>query len=357
MSERLETTAGSASARLAVVIVGYGNADSIAECVRRARALDDVAEVVVVDHGTDGTADIAEAVGARVFRRPQNPGFGAGQNRGVRATTAPYVLLLNPDAVPVPAGIAAGLATIDADHGVAMVQGVIVNQGTGEPERSQGRELGPVHLYGRALGAKRLLALRPVRAVAARIGVLADHVDRVPDAPVPVASLAATAVIVRRDAFDSVGGFDESYFLYGEDLDLCHRLRAAGWTLLALPQRFALHVGGASASTAVARERTWWRGTMRFAALWWSPAAWNAALGAAVLQWCALVARRPSLAACAWWDLVWAPVRDRREVTRAGTRGVIAPRRAPESAPRRTPSSSAPTGDDADIRPARARAS
>jgi len=301
------------SGRLAVVIVGYDSADVIAECVTRARDLSDVSDIVVVDHGTDGTADIAAAAGAHVVRDPGNPGFGSGQNRGVRETAAPYVLLLNPDAVPDPDGITAGLAAVDGDARLGAVQGVIVSRATGQPERSQGRELGPVHLYGRALGAKRLLRLPAVRWVARRVRSFADHADRVPDGPVSVQSLAATAVIVRRQAFDEVGGFDEAYFLYGEDLDLCRRMRGAGWTLLALPDRFAVHEGGASAPTVVERELSWWRGTMRFAAQWWSPGRWWAAVGAAVLQWAVLAARQPSSAGRAWHELVSEPRRDRAQ--------------------------------------------
>ena len=172
------------------------------------------------------------AAGARVVCDPANPGFGAGQNRGVAATSAPFVLLLNPDAQADGAGVESGVQWLRSDPRIGAVQGVITNRTTGLPERSQGRELGPVHLLGRALGLRRLLRFAPVRAVSHRIGLFADHVERVPVVPVPVESLAATALLVRREAFTAVGGFDESYFLYGEDLDLCHRMRADSWTLL-----------------------------------------------------------------------------------------------------------------------------
>lgn len=297
--------------RLAVVIVGYDSAAVIRSCVDGARALSGVTEIVVVDHGDDGTAVVAEAAGARVLRCPGNPGFGAGQNRGVRETDAPYVLLLNPDAVVDPDGIAAGLAVLVADGTVAAVQGCIVNRATGATERSQGRELGPVHLYGRALGLKRWLRLAPVRAVARRVGAVADHAERIPDGPQRVESLAATAVLVRRAAFEAVDGFDESYFLYGEDLDLCRRLRRAGWSLVAVPDRFAVHESGASAANRVARELTWWRGTMQFAATWWPEARWRAAVGAAVVQAGLLALRHPTRAGQAWREIVVAPVRAR----------------------------------------------
>jgi GT2 family glycosyltransferase len=269
--------------------------------------------VVVVDHGVDGSGEIAAVSGARTVSDPTNPGFGAGQNRGVRMTSAPYVLLLNPDADPDPRGIAAGLDALDEDRTVAAVQGVIANRVTGAPERSHGRELGPVHLIGRALSARRLLRCRPVRAVARRFGVLADHVERIPEHPQFVESLAATCVVVRRAAFDDVRGFDESYFLYGEDLDLCRRLRNHGWRLLALPQRFARHDGGASSSTSTERELSWWRGTMRFSALWWSNAAWLLAVAAAATQCARLCVQEPRVSRRAWHALVSEPLRDRRE--------------------------------------------
>jgi GT2 family glycosyltransferase len=295
-----------------VVVVAYANQDTIEHCIERVGALHGVGHLVVIDHGTDDTADLAETMGARVLRDPGNPGFGAGQNRGVAATSAPYVLLLNPDAVPEPDGIAAGLALMDADPTIGAVQGVITNRTTGAPERSSGRELGPVHLLGRAVGARRLLAYAPVRAAARRIGIVADHVERVPPRPTAVDSLAATAILVRRDAFDEVGGFDESYFLYGEDLDLCRRMRGAGWTLVAMPDRFAWHEGGASAASSTERELTWWRGTMRFAALWWTEAAWYSALLAATIAWLHLSARDLRVSSRAWRELVLEPRRDRR---------------------------------------------
>jgi len=304
-----------------VVAVAYGSAEAIGRCIDATTTIPERGRVVVVDHGDDGSADIAAGRGAEVVRDPTNPGFGAGQNRGVGATSAEYVLLLNPDALVDGAAVGRGAALLRAQTDVAMVQGVIVGSTSGEAERSRGDELGPLHLWGRALRLRRLLRVGIVRAVARRVPALADHVDREPAEVEDVEWLAATVVLVRRAAFDAVGGFDASrYFLYGEDLDLCRRLRAAGWRLVAVPERWATHVSGGSSASSWLRETEWWRGTMAFAARWWRGGPFAAAVLAAVARWVPLAVRSPSRAGAAWRALVGDAVRARRSRASAPAR-------------------------------------
>jgi N-acetylglucosaminyl-diphospho-decaprenol L-rhamnosyltransferase len=299
-----------------VVIVAYNNRDDVADAIPELCRSAEVASVVVVDHGQDGAADIAEAEGAIALRDPTNPGFGAGQNRGARSGSSPFLLLLNPDARLEPDALAAGVAHLQRRGDVAAVQGVIRNQVTGEPERSQGVELGPIHLWGRLVLARRLLQLPLTRRLIARSSRLADHVDRAPAEPVDVESLAATAVLMRREAFEGIGGFDPGYFLYGEDLDLCRRLRNAGWRLQALPHPWAIHVSGGSAATTWSRERTWWAGTLLFAATWWTPGSWAVASVAGVARAVTLMVRRPAEARLVLSSLVVDPWQRRRAVRR-----------------------------------------
>ncbi len=273
------------------VVVAYRSEDVIEGAVTAASQLG--GRVVVVDHGDGASGDRAAAAGADVVVNPRNPGFGAGQNRGVAMTSTSFVLLCNPDAEIVAGAIAAGRALLEARPDVAAVQGVILNSRTGVPERSAGVELGPLHLLGRALGVKGLLRFGAVRALGRRVPVLRDHADRVPSGPVEVETLAATAALVRRSAFDAVGGFDESYFLYGEDLDLCRRLRGAGWKLVTVPEVWATHASGASAATSLDRELSWWQGTMQFAARWWGAGAWTIAVVAATGCWAGIAVRNP----------------------------------------------------------------
>jgi hypothetical protein len=296
-----------------VVVVAYNSDDALRRSLPLARQIAGVKRVVVVNNGTEAsTARLARDLGAEVIEAPGNPGFGTGQNMGVKQGNAPYLLLLNPDAEPVPSAVAAGLEWLSAHPDVAAVQGVITNRGDGRPERSQGRELGAAHLLGRALGLRRLLRWPAVGALGRRVGWMRDHVDRVPIAPQEVETLAATAVLMRRSAFRQVDGFDERYFLYGEDLDLCRRLRAAGWRLVALPSDWARHTSGGSSNTWFDRELRWWQGTLQFAACWWGPAAWSASRAAAGMQWVRMALSTPRRSGEAWRALLAAPRRLRR---------------------------------------------
>jgi len=262
------------------VVVAYRSGDLLPACLNALKAEPLVGTITVVDHGDDHSDHLARDLGADlVITDPSNPGFGAGQNLGVGAGDLPFILLCNPDAKILPGVIDKGVAVLDRKPGVAAVQGVISDPESGAIDRSAGDELGPIHLWARALGLKRLSSV-PVFSGLARAAGLGDTIDRVPAAQVGVETLAATAPLIRRSAFESVGGFDESYFLYGEDLDLCRRLRNRRWDLLAIPTPWADHREGASSSTAVARERVWWGGTLRFAGQWWSGRRWLSAQAA-----------------------------------------------------------------------------
>lgn len=313
---RATARVGAVSTPVDVVVVAYRSAATLAACLRSTDGVPGRAAVVVVDHGDDGSAQVAEDLGAQALRNPANPGFGAGQNQGAAQGTAPYLLLLNPDAEVEPGAVAAGVALLDREPSVAAVQGRILGR-DGQPERSHGRALSPVHLAGRAVAAKALLRWSVVRRASRAVPLLADSVDRRIAEATDVESLAATAILIRREAFESVGGFDEGYFLYGEDNDLCNRLRAAGWRLVALPLGWATHADGASSGSWVDRELAWWEGTLTYAWRWWGPVGRGGALAAALLMWARLVVARPSAAGTAFRRVLLSPVQRGRRIRRS----------------------------------------
>jgi GT2 family glycosyltransferase len=301
---------------LDVVIVTFESEASIAHCLEAASVIPGIGNIIVVDHGNDQSAEIATAFGATVVRDPKNPGFGAGQNHGRSFSSSEFILMLNPDAVPDPEAIAEGLEIISLDASLAAVQGVITDADSGEPERSAGRDLSAWHLWGRALGLRRVRHLSLARSVGRRIPPLVDHVDRVPSLESDVRSLGATALLARRRALEDVGGFDERFFMYGEDADLCMRLREVGWHLHALPIDWATHRAGSSSSNSLNHEVLWWQGAMTFAARWYKPASWVMALAACTVRAGSLCFLHPRQAGPVFRSLVVDPVSARRKAGR-----------------------------------------
>lgn len=264
-----------------VVVVTFNNLGDLSPSISAAREWPRVRRVVVVDNGSgDGTADLAERLADVVVRMPSNVGFGAAQNRGRLETQAPFLLLLNPDALVVPASLEAGRRLLDARPDVAAVEGAVRRAADGAEERWQGPEPGLADLVARLFDLRRRLGEERLKRLAARVGA-GYFSDRRVRTVQEVDFLAAVAPLVRRDAMDMVGGFDEGFFLYAEDVDLCHRLRRAGWRLVALPDHWATHEGGASSRGDDARrKRLWWESHRLLVHRHWAgPRRW---LGAAV---------------------------------------------------------------------------
>ena len=210
--------------RVAVVVVCH---DSAAEVVRTLQALRAQLglgdEVVVVDNAsTDRTPDAVRAAApeATVIESGDNLGFAGGCHAGVRASTAPLILLLNPDAVPAPGCMDALRAcAIDRPHWGAW-QALV----TMPDEQVVNTAGNVVHYLGFGWA-----------------GECGRPVARIDPHPHEVGFASGAALVVRREAWDAVGGFDERYFMYGEDLDLSLRLRLAGWGVGIAPAARVAH--------------------------------------------------------------------------------------------------------------------
>jgi GT2 family glycosyltransferase len=204
-------------------------------------------EGVVVDNAsTDGSADIALefAPHVRLLRNAANVGFGRGVNQGVAASSAPYILIINPDCRLQPGAIVALEATL-ARHPDCAVAGPRILSPDGSPQGSaRGDPDMLTGLFGRASTLRRLF---PGISVAKR-NVIDDTVDGGAGS-VEVDWVSGACMLVRRDAFAAAGGFDERYFMYWEDADLCRRLRAAGHHVRYVPAATAVHRVGHSSRT------------------------------------------------------------------------------------------------------------
>ena len=227
---------------LAVVVVNYNAGRHLLACLRSVReaAGDAGVEIVVVDNASrDGSADRAEREfeDARVIRNRSNRGFAAAANQGIAATTAPYVFLLNPDA-EITEGTLSGLVKVaDERPGVAAF-GVLVRDTAGKLYPSARKVPG----LGVGLGHAFLGLVRPDNRFS-REYTMADW-DRTTEREVEWVS--GSAMLLRRAALGPTGPFDEGYFMYVEDVDLCTRLRRRGWRVLFTPEVEVVHVGGVS---------------------------------------------------------------------------------------------------------------
>lgn len=202
-------------------------------------------EIVVVDNAsTDGTVTAVRQAfpEATVIESPVNKGYGAAANLGVAACSSPFVLLLNSDVVKRPGAFRALTAHLERNPRAGLV-GPRLENPDGTLQRSCFAFLGTARL------AVEKTALGPW--LGRFLGGWSIHYGPY-DRPRTAPWVLGAALAVRRQAFDDVGGFDPSFFLYGEEVDLCYRMWKAGWEVHYTPAATVEHLGGGS--TAAARR-------------------------------------------------------------------------------------------------------
>ena len=236
-------------ARVAVLIVSMDTRDDVLACLESLQGEAD-AEIVVLDNVSgDGTVEAIRAAypGVRVIEGERRLGFGANNNVLIRATTAPYVYLLNPDTVSEPGSVARLADVLDAQPDVAAVAPRVVF-GDGRVQDNAWRFPSPPTAVRAAL-------------TLGRGGITQSGGD----APRRVDWAMACALMLRRSALDSVGVFDEGYFMYSEETDLERRLADAGHAVVWTPAVTVVHHQGRStAAVPERRVNEEWRGRHRY---------------------------------------------------------------------------------------------
>lgn len=235
---------------LAVVIVTYDSAAEIAACLESVvgRTAPHPIEVVVVDNAsTDGTPELVRRrfPEVRVVESGGNLGFARANNLGVAATAGPLVLLLNPDTI-VPAGAIPRLVAGLLRHPEAAAAGPRLVDELGRAELSFGPRISP---WGE-VRQKLLLSLynREVPGAVRRV-------DRLTRTPGERPWVSGACLLIRREDWNAVGGFDERFVMYTEDVDLCQSLIARGRTIRFVPDAEVQHLRGRSAARNPRTER------------------------------------------------------------------------------------------------------
>jgi N-acetylglucosaminyl-diphospho-decaprenol L-rhamnosyltransferase len=248
----------------AAVVVHYNAGPLLIGCVRS--LLDDASagpvELVVVDNdSSDGSIEALQAAipEARVVHSPGNVGYARAANFGAAATRAAIVAVCNSDLTIEPGTAGRMLARFEEDATVGACGPRIHNEdGTDYPSARQVPSL-PVAVGHGALG---LWWPRN------RFTVRYRELDADPAKTRDVDWVSGAAIWLRREALDAVGGWDERYFMYMEDVDLCWRLRSAAWRVVYEPGGSVVHVQGASTSRRpyrmlVEHHRSAWRFAQR----------------------------------------------------------------------------------------------
>jgi len=239
--------------QLAAVLVNYNAGDELR------RALASIAadwsgrpwEAVVVDNASsDGSEAIATefAPHVRLIANRENVGFGRGVNQGVAATAAPLILVMNPDCV-----LESGATTTLAAELRRRDRCAIVGPRILDPDGAlQGSARGDPDMFTGVFGRTTLLRRLFPRLSVSKRNVVDVAVASTTSESVVVDWVSGACFLARRDALADVGGFDERYFLYWEDADLCRRLRARGYEIRYVPAATAVHRVGHSSRTAAA---------------------------------------------------------------------------------------------------------
>jgi GT2 family glycosyltransferase len=229
---------------VAVVVVNYNTRECLHACLASVAA-ESPAEVVVVDNGsTDGSVEMvrSEFPAVRLIEDPSNPGYGAASNQGIAACAAPYVLLINSDTL-LHGGTLEALRDFMDRHPRAGLAGPRLVHADGSPHRS---------CYAFPSTTFLILEHSPLRRVAGWIPSMRRRyfIDWSPPEESVVPWVHGAVLMLRRSAFDEVGGFDPSFHMYYEEVDLAYRLAAAGWETHFAPVTEVTHIGGASTSKA-----------------------------------------------------------------------------------------------------------
>lgn len=239
--------------KVSVIVVSYNAADQLESCLRSLAALPEVrrdasfAQVIVSDNGSadDSVARAKLAFpGVEVIENKANLGFAKGCNVGARFVKAPLLFFFNPDAVAHPGLLDNAVAYFDAHPGVAMAGAKLLNE-----DGSVAESCGEFDTWWQAFLRSSAWGELPMFRKQAN-GYQLRQWDYSTERDVDL--VVGAAMFIRRDIFERLGGFDERFFLYHEEIDFAHRLRDAGERVVFLPQCVVTHLSEQGGS-----RKTW----------------------------------------------------------------------------------------------------
>jgi GT2 family glycosyltransferase len=237
---------------VSVIIVSYNTREMTLECLRvleadlSASQLDKSTEIWVVDNASaDGSAQAVRETfpHVRLIDNPRNAGFGAANNLALKQAQGDFLLLLNSDAFPKPGAIGTLVEYLREHPDVAVVGPKLLNK-DGSLQKSCWKFPSPARAWLENLGVTSLLPNHPV---------VGDYSHWEHDRERDVDFVIGACMLVRRKAYEQVGGFDEGFFLYSEETDWQRRMKDRGFRIVFTPAAQVTHFGGASGEAEKAK--------------------------------------------------------------------------------------------------------
>ncbi|WAR46610.1 glycosyltransferase family 2 protein [Methylomonas rapida] len=248
--------------QVSAIIVNFNAGILLSACVNSLLNCAHIQQVVVVDNAsTDSSLDaISQLSRVNIIRNSVNIGFASACNIGLNQVDSELVLFFNPDCSLPSGSLESLIDCLYSDDAIGMVGGLLINPDGSE--QAGGRRLVPTpwRSFVRAFGLHRLETRWP------RLFFDFDlHKHPLPATPIGVEAISGACMLVKRQAIESVGLWDEGYFLHCEDLDWCMRFRRKGWKIMFVPTAKIVHEQGAcSRSRPVFVEWHKHKGMMRF---------------------------------------------------------------------------------------------
>jgi len=250
--------------KVSVIIVNHNAGSLLIDCARSSLA--QAQQVIVVDNASSDSslkelkAAFPQEDRLQVICADSNLGFSAGCNLGIKFATESVILFLNPDCVLEDSSIVRMGVALQAHSRVGMVGGFLMNPDGTEQAGSRRAIPTPWRSFVRAFGLYRFARYRPDLFFD-----FALHKQPLPESALEVEAVSGACMLVRREAIEGVGLWDEGYFLHCEDLDLCMRFRQSSWKIMFAPNAGVLHHKGAcSKSRPIFVEWHKHKGMMRF---------------------------------------------------------------------------------------------
>jgi N-acetylglucosaminyl-diphospho-decaprenol L-rhamnosyltransferase len=231
---------------LSIIIVNYHSADFTRSCLQsiQANANQMPIEIVVVDNGSydgSGTMVRQEFPNVLFIQSDTNLGFAGANNRGAEQAHGRFLLFLNPDTEVQEAALLHLICALESNAIAGMAGARLLNSDRSVQTTSI---TAFPSILNQTVGSEFLQRRFPKSRLWGMKALFEQHSE-----PVQVEAISGACMMIRREAFEAVAGFSSDYFMYAEDLDLCLKLRQAGWKVLYVPDAIVVHHGGRSSSS------------------------------------------------------------------------------------------------------------